>query len=105
MVLDAPAQVSLFTYDNDVFCVYPYACDGCAAQRIRVRVRGIAKGLRNLSNARWSVKPLYTTRSETIFELMTQPGDFVFYAIDWAENRDGEAEEELTGSAPHEFDD
>lgn len=105
VVLDAPAQVSLFTYDNDVFCVYPYACDGCAAQRIRVRVRGIAKGMRNLSNERWSVQPLYTTRSETIFEVMTQPGDFAFYAIDWAENRDGEAEEELTGSAPHEFDD
>ena len=43
--LDAPAQISLFPYDNDAFCIYPDACDGCAAQRIRVRVRGVAEAL------------------------------------------------------------
>lgn len=102
--LDAPAQISLFPYDNDAFCIYPYACDGCAAQRIRVRVRGVAEALCPLEAPGREVKPLYVApNNETVFELMTEPGEFAFYAIRWAENREGTALQADWGSAPHEF--
>ena len=102
--LDAPAQISLFPYDNDTFCIYPYACDGCAAQRIRVRVRGVAEALCPLEAPGREVKPLYVApNNETVFELMTEPGEFAFYAIRWAENRKGDALQADWGSAPHEF--
>lgn len=103
--LDAPSQISLFTYDNDVFCTYAYACDGCAAQRIQIRVKGIATELYNVLNEKWAFKPLYTTRNETVFEVFSEPGTLHFYGIRWAENRDGEAIEVEVGSAPHDFED
>lgn len=103
--LDAPSQISLFTYDNDVFCLYAYACDGCAFQRIQVRVRGIADELYSLANEKNVFKPLYTTKNETVFELFSEPGDLAFYGIRWSENRYGEAVEEEVTSAPHDFED
>ena len=90
--------------DLDTFCIYPYACDGCAAQRIRVRVRGVAEALCPLEAPGREVKPLYVApNNETVFELMTEPGEFAFYAIRWAENREGTALQADWGSAPHEF--
>lgn len=103
--LDAPSQISLFTYDNDTFCIYPYACDGCQPERIQVRVHGIAKELYTLTNEKNAIKPLYTTNDETVFELMTLPGDFTFWGIRWAENRQGVQAEAAWGSAPHDFED
>lgn len=103
--LDAPAQISLFTYDNDTFCVYPYACDGSAAERIKICVRGIAESLYTLTNEKQVVKPLYTTNDETFFEVFTLPGDAAFYGINWAANRHGSKAEEGWGSAPHDFED
>ena len=53
VVLEAPSQISLFTYDNDTFCVYPSACDeNAAAQQIRVRVKGVV----NPSCTAWRMK-------------------------------------------------
>ena len=106
VVLEAPSQISLFTYDNDTFCVYPYACDeNAAAQQIRVRVKGIATELYSLENEKFRIKPLYVDHNETLFEIYTEPGEFSFYGIRWAENRYGEKIEEEWGSAPHDFED
>lgn len=106
VVLEAPSQISLFTYDNDTFCVYPYACDeNAAAQQIRVRVKGVATELYSLENEKFRVKPLYVDHNETLFEIYTEPGEFSFYGIRWAENRYGEKIEEDWGSAPHDFED
>ena len=102
----APSQISLFTYDNDTFCVYPYACDeNAAAQQIRVRVKGVATELYSLENEKFRIKPLYVDHNETLFEIYTEPGEFSFYGIRWAENRYGEKIEEEWGSAPHDFED
>ena len=88
-----------------MFCTYAYACDNCAAQRIQIRVKGIATELYNVLNEKWAFKPLYTTRNETVFEVFSEPGTLHFYGIRWAENRDGEAIEVEVGSAPHDFED
>ena len=69
-----------------------------------MRVRGVAEALCPLEAPGREVKPLYVApNNETVFELMTEPGEFAFYAIRWAENRKGDALQADWGSAPHEF--
>ena len=88
-----------------MFCTYAYACDNCAAQRIQIRVKGIATEIYNVLNEKWAFKPLYTTANETVFEVFSEPGTLFFYGIRWAENRYGKAVEMDVTSAPHDFED
>jgi hypothetical protein len=80
--LDAPPQVSLFTYDNDTFGVYPYTADGCAPDWIALHVMGAAQSLTPLGSAMpVAVQPAYRTETETVFEVRIEPGAFMFYKI------------------------
>ena len=102
--LEGPSQISLFTYDNDTFCIYPYACDENAAeQQLRVRVKGLAEELYSLENEKLCYEPIETCGNETVFEVHIEPGEFLFLGIHWREERTGKSVEEEWGSAPHSF--
>lgn len=78
--IDAPPQVSLFTYDNDTFGIYTYTADGCMVGRIRIHVRRDADALISILGNN-EFKPLYKTENETVFEVKTEPGVFSFFKV------------------------
>jgi hypothetical protein len=78
--LDAPAQISLFTYSNDTFGIYSYTASGCAPEWIQIHVVGVVKELMPLPSGE-KVLPLYIKENETVFEIRSEPGDFAFYQI------------------------
>ncbi|GHU98258.1 permease [Spirochaetia bacterium] len=85
MYLDAPAQVSLFTYDNDTFGLYSYTGMGSAPDWVRIHVRGNAAGLSPIMPGNpgpAAITPLYTDPEETVFELRTEPGEYQFYRLE-----------------------
>ncbi len=84
--LEAEAQTSLFVYDNDSFIVYPYVEWGAQPAFAKIHVMGrvaeLIMPLRKDHEGRpVSVKPLYTTNEETVFEIYTMPGEYVIYQI------------------------
>lgn len=91
--LEAGSLVSLFTYDNGTFIVYPYVDEGTQPDTIRIHVKGnarelsVLKGLHNTPSfdeqpVYQPVHPLYQAGGETVFEVRTQPGDYVLYKIE-----------------------
>ncbi|MDR0948475.1 MAG: hypothetical protein LBM69_03015 [Lachnospiraceae bacterium] len=78
--IDAPPQISLFTYDNDTFGIYSYAGDGAAPATIELHITGNAASITEI-DGRQVLSPLYQLDSETVFRMHTQPGEFKFYKI------------------------
>lgn len=79
--IDAASGTSLFTYDNDSFIVYPYVTSAAQPDTIRVHVKGDVRALNAPLNQK-CIAPLYKKNNETVFELRTQPGDYVLYKIE-----------------------
>lgn len=84
--LEAEAQTSLFVYDNDSFIVYPYVEWGAQPAFARIHVEGSAAELvmptrKDHEGKPMSLKPMYTTNEETVFEIYTMPGEYVIYQI------------------------
>lgn len=101
--LEGPAQHSLFTYDNDVLALYSYTADYCKPECVKLHVQGKALSLTELERGR-TIKPLYTSETETVFNTFSEPGDFAFYKINFDLNaQSAEKTEEAIGSAPHDF--
>ena len=93
--IDAPAGISLFTYDNDSFGVYCYTWDGCCPVDFDIHVKGEAEKLVRIQDSDrpnpWTsfpLEPVCTRRidfrseeKETVFHLRILPGDFAFFEI------------------------
>ena len=94
--IDAPAGVSLFTYDNKTFGVYCYTWDGCTPQEFTVYVKGEHKALKLIPDSDvkspWlppaipvkSVHPISFRNKEMISEFFGRitPGEFMFFEVD-----------------------
>ena len=78
--LESAGEISLFVYDNGAFIVYPYVDEGAQPGLCRVHVLGRAEALDMPVRGR-SVAPLYTSNTETVFELYTKPGQYEVYAV------------------------
>lgn len=78
---EGPAQIGLFYYDNDVFALHAFMADGAAPAKVLMHVAGEASRLIDISSGR-RTQPLYSRGGETVFELYTSPGQFVFYGIE-----------------------
>jgi hypothetical protein len=80
---DTTAQVSLFTYDNNVIGLYSYTADGSAPELVYIYgpENAVSLGALSMGSAAATepVKPLYKQGGETIFEVKTEPGSFAFY--------------------------
>lgn len=111
--LDAPAQHSIFTYDNDTFGIYSYIADGCRPKLGKMRINGKVTSILPLdSNGKMfakmmgtPIKPLFTTENESVFEIPMQPGEFAFYRIirDTESSDKPDESKENAWSAPHIF--
>lgn len=77
--LDAKDRISLFTYDNDTFVLYPYVDNDTYDSDITVFVKN-AKSLTGLSDDR-EILPLYTEKDEAVFRLRAQVGRTEGYKI------------------------
>lgn len=94
--IDAPAGVSLFTYDNKTLGVYCYTWDGCTPQEFTVYVKGEHKALKLIPDSDvkspWlppaipvkSVHPISFRNKEMISEFFGRitPGEFMFFEVD-----------------------
>ena len=94
--IDAPAGVSLFTYDNKTFGVYCYTWDGCTPQEFTVYVKGEHKALKLIPDSDvkspWlppaipvkSVHPISFRNKEMISEFFGRitSGEFMFFEVD-----------------------
>ena len=78
--LECEPEISLFMYDNDTFIVYPYVDNGAQPSLCRVHVAGQVKELA-MPQQGDSLKPLYQTTQETVFEYRAVPGQYVLYRI------------------------
>lgn len=76
--LDAKGQISIFTYDNDTFVIYPYVDNNTYDSDILVYVKN-AKALQTLTGS--EILPLYTENDEAVFRLRAQVGKYDGYKI------------------------
>jgi hypothetical protein len=104
--LDAPSQLSMFCYDNDVVGLYRYVSP-LARGRVELVCRGVADALENLRTGE-VLKPAASGfgpgGTETRFMIpMLEQGDFAFFRVVWNANRSGAKEKREISSAPHDF--
>lgn len=76
--MDGKGQISLFSYDNDTFVIYPYVDNGTYDSDIMVYIDG-AKSISELGGR--EILPLYTENGEAAFRLRAQVGKFIGYKI------------------------
>ena len=86
--IEAGKGCSLFTYDNDVFGIYCYANDGCAPMSLKIHVMGECKKLERVMDSdiklpwmHYDVEALYSNKTETVFNMRINPGDFSFFKM------------------------
>ena len=93
--IDAPAGISVFTYDNKTFGVYSYTWDGCAPQEFTLYIKGEHKVLKRIPDSDvkfpWqpleipvkSVRPMSFRSKEIVSEFFGRiaPGEFMFFEI------------------------
>ena len=77
--LDGRPQISLFTYDNDTFVIYPYVDNNTFDSDLTVFVEG-AVSLTDITSGR-QILPLYTENGEAVFRLRAEVGKFRGYRI------------------------
>ena len=94
--IDAPAGVSLFTYDNKTFGLYAYTWDGCKPVEFTIYIKGEHKVLKRITDSEnplpWksfplpvkSTHPLDFRTKEMVseFHVRMTPGEFDFFEID-----------------------
>ena len=94
--IDAPAGVSLFTYDNKTFGLYAYTWDGCKPVEFTIYIKGEHKVLKRIPDSEnplpWksfplpvkSTHPLDFRTKEMVseFHVRMTPGEFDFFEID-----------------------
>ena len=78
--LECEALISMFAYDNDTFILYPYVDEGTQPSLYRNHVAGQVKTLEMPETGR-TLEPLYTTKTETVFENRAMPGQWALYRI------------------------
>lgn len=79
--LDAPPQISLFTYDDGSFGVYAYTADGCVPSDILVHVREDVEVLQEISGdeTERTIARQYFENGESVFRMRMEPGSFRFF--------------------------
>ncbi len=77
--MEGKGQISIFTYDNDTFVVYPYVDNNTYDSDITVHIKD-AKAITGLSDCR-ETAPIYTENGEAVFRLRTEVGKFTGYRI------------------------
>lgn len=79
--LDAPAQISLFIYDDRSFGIYAYTAGGCAPADIRIHVPADVQALREMGGTERMRAPkrLYYENGESVFRVRIVPGEFRFF--------------------------
>lgn len=77
--LEGGPMVSLFTYDNDTFVLYPYNDRATHDQDIRVHIVGDVK-LTDVESGR-EIEPLYRERGESVFAMRARVGKWQAYRI------------------------
>ncbi|MBQ5319994.1 MAG: hypothetical protein J6K17_12940 [Oscillospiraceae bacterium] len=77
--MEGKGQISIFTYDNDTFVVYPYVDNNTYDSDITVHIKG-AKAIARLSDGK-EIAPLYEENGEAVFRLRAEVGKFVGYKI------------------------
>lgn len=105
--LDGPSQISLFPYDNDVFCLYNYV-NSLSRGRVKLVVKGVADELVDLRTGmrmKPSQQSAYGDPTTTFDIFMLQQGDINFYQLIWNENRAGVKVKRGVSSAPRDFTD
>lgn len=94
--IDSEAGISLFTYDNNTFGLYSYTSDGCKPQEFNIHIKGKAKTIHIIPEAKekapWrptKFDALYTKplewrgeEVETVFHTRIMPGDWQFFRIE-----------------------
>ena len=104
--LDSAGSISLFPYEGDTFCLYPYV-NGYNTGRVRIITEGAAEGLEDLLSG-MVMKPESTRigmdgTPSTVFSIpMLSQGDLRFFRIRWAENRYGQKVKRSFSSAPND---
>lgn len=76
--LDAPANISLFTYDNRTFGIYCYACQNTVPADIEVHICEEVECMVQLPD-RKEIPVLCRKSGESIFTCRIEPGSFQFY--------------------------
>ena len=76
--IDAPANISLFTYDNQTFGLYAYACENSVPADIEIHICGDADRIYQLPDKK-EINVLYKKEGESIFACRIEPGSFLFY--------------------------
>ncbi len=99
LVLDAPAQIGLFAYDNDVFALYPFVADGAQPHRVHMLARNAA-ALHPLGSTRPAIQPLYTRGETAVFELLVFPGQFSFYRVERGGAQEAAPQHEVRSAPP-----
>ncbi|MDR1216627.1 MAG: hypothetical protein LBK25_08095, partial [Treponema sp.] len=92
--LESTIQASLFIYDNDTFGLYSFVSSDFSSRPawVKVHIKGqVAKLVSIPSDGQIAsfdgneqsldTPPLYSNEKETVFELRTEPGEFMFYKI------------------------
>ncbi len=104
--LDSMGSISLFPYEGDVLCIYPYVT-GYNTGRTRLVTAGAADGLEDLmSGMVFKPESVHIGADGTpssVFNIpMLQQGDLKFFRVIWAENRYGEKIKRGFSSAPND---
>ena len=85
--LECGSGVSLFTYDNDAFILYPYVTSQAQPGAVRIHVKGDAEALelplrRDFRTGNpLRVPPLMKNGAETVFEVRANPGVYELFRI------------------------
>ena len=86
--LESRAGISLFSYDNDTFIIYPYSTGRSQPASILIHAAGEAEALvmparkHPFTGEPIRIEPLYRKNGETVFEVRTIPGRYEVYRID-----------------------
>ncbi len=86
--LEAPAGISIFTYDDGSFGLYSYACEGSKPVTVYVHMKKQVAAIKSIPEAEeashWSdekkeLKPWRQDELETVFAVPILPGDYKFF--------------------------
>ncbi len=85
--LECSSGVSLFTYDNDAYILYPYVTSQAQPGAVRIHVKDDAEALEVplrkdfRTGEPLRIPPLYKTAGETVFEVRANPGVYELFRI------------------------
>ena len=74
-------EISLFIYDNNTFIPYAYVDEGAKSCMVKIHVNGKANALADPLNEKIRIEPLYSSKTETVFDLRLVPGHYKLWKI------------------------